>query len=161
MEQLRNFSFCLLQSLFEGFISYSFFSGTQICYKIFQLPQPLTLLHHLQERDRAQLWHSKAPWASLFPATTNSHGPECCTSGHMPPSPVLPTAVFVALPYLSLICNRLDTPGSPATSGCRNSSPHTGCNGSPQSLPCTHSGRSPGTAGTASPRDHSHRLQGS
>lgn len=67
----------------------------------------------------------------------------------------------LALPYLSLICSRLDTPGSLATSGCRNSSPHTGCSGSPQSLPCTHSGRSPGTAGTASPQDHSHRLQGS
>lgn len=84
-----------------------------------------------------------------------------CTSGHVPPSPVVPTVAFVALPYLSLICNRPDTLGSLAKSGCRNSFLHTGHSGSPQSLPCTHSDRSPGTAGSANPQDHSHRLRGS
>lgn len=76
------------------------------------------------------------------------------------PSPSVPTVVFVVSPYLSLIGNRLDTPGSPATSGCRSSSLRTGRSGSPRSPPCTHSDRSPGTAGSASPQDHSRRLQG-
>lgn len=94
-------------------------------------------------------------------ASASHRHKSCCTSGHVPLSPVVPTVAFVALPYLSLVCNRLDTLGSLATNGCRNSSPHTGRSGSPQSLPCTHSGRSPGTAGSENPQDHSHRLRGS
>lgn len=70
------------------------------------------------------------------------------------------TVTFVALPYLSLVGNMQDTPDSLATTGCRNSSPHTGRSGSPQSLPCTRSDRPPGTAGNANPQGHSHMLQG-
>lgn len=106
--------------------------------------------------------HSCDAGRSTFSLSVFTHGwKSCCTSWHVPPPPAEPTAAFAALPYLSLICNRLDTLGSPARSGCRNSSPHTGRSGCPRSLPCTHSGRSPGTAGSASPRDHSRRLRGS
>lgn len=163
LEQLHNISFGLLQPVFKGLISYSFFSRTQICYKIFQLLQPLSLLCHLRERDRAQLrCRAKHLETLCFQQASASHGRKsCCTSGHVPPSPVVPTVASVALPYLSLICNRLDTLGSLAMSGCRNSSLHTGHSGSPRSLPYTHSDRSPGTAGSANPRDHSRRLWGS
>lgn len=85
------------------------------------------------------------------------HWASRCGTKHQPQKPQ--SVTLVALPYLSLICNTQGTPGSPATTCCRSSSPHTGRSGSPQSPPCTRSAHPHGTAGHVSPLGHSRMLQ--